>query len=171
MDKFEPKETGLKRTVWLFEREILANLEKTDLKDHHKVLSFNIFSMEYELNPEFENGRADAIVMRDTANHWLKMWFVAFQTCASEKMQSRQAEINQLQSQINEIAEVGLSQEGVIREKDKRIEELEKKLLNLASMYSTKAAEFNIKDEQKLATVCNEISQILEKALRGEHEA
>ncbi|MBJ8421890.1 hypothetical protein I6M74_08250 [Acinetobacter bereziniae] len=59
----------------------------------------------------------------------------------------------------------------VINDKDKRIKELEKKLLNLASMYSTKAAEFNIKDEQKLATVCNEISQILEKALRGEHEA
>ncbi|MBJ8474364.1 hypothetical protein [Acinetobacter bereziniae] len=58
-----------------------------------------------------------------------------------------------------------------LEEKDKRIKELEKKILNLASMYSTKAAEFNIKDEQKLATVCNEISQILEKALRGEHEA
>lgn len=96
MEKFEPKETGLKRTVWLFEHEILVNLEKTDLKDHHKVLTFNIFSMEYELNPEFDNGRADAIVMRDTANHWLKMWFVAFQTCASEKMQSRQAEVDEL---------------------------------------------------------------------------
>ncbi|MFH7353057.1 hypothetical protein L1A70_14685 [Acinetobacter bereziniae] len=135
MDKFEPKETGLKRTVWLFEREILANLEKTDLKDHHKVLSFNIFSMEYELNPELENGRADAIVMRDTANHWLKMWFVAFQTCASEKMQSRQAEINKLQLQINEMAEVGLSQESAIREKDKRIEELESALKYLRDSF------------------------------------
>lgn len=102
MDKFEPKETGLKRTLWLFEREILVNLEKTDLKDHHKVLSFNIFSMEYELNPEFDNGRADAIVMRDTANHWLKMWFVAFQTCASEKMQSRQAEVDEKDKRIEE---------------------------------------------------------------------
>lgn len=33
----------------------------------------------------------------------------------------KQAEINQLQSQINEMAEVGLNQESAIREKDKRI--------------------------------------------------
>lgn len=57
-----------------------------------------------------------------------------------------------------------------INDKDKRIAELENKLLNLASMYSTKAAEFNIKDEQELATVCNQISQGLDEALRGEHE-
>lgn len=170
MDKFEPKETGLKRTVWLFEREILANLEKTDLKDHHKVLSFNIFSMEYELNPEFDNGRADAIVMRDTANHWLKMWFVAFQTCASEKMQSRQAEINQLQSQINEMAEVGLSQGSAIREKDKGIESA---LSELESLHNTKWAEWKEQADmhsQGEANAYEHAMQILEKALRGEHE-
>lgn len=170
MDKFEPKETGLKRTLWLFEREILVNLEKTDLKDHHKVLSFNIFSMEYELNPEFDNGRADAIVMRDTANHWLKMWFVAFQTCASEKMQSRQAEINQLQSQINEMAEVGLSQESVIRGKDKRIESA---LSELESLHNKKWAEWKEQADmhsQGEANAYEHAMQILEKVLRGEHE-
>ncbi|MDQ8953183.1 hypothetical protein RFH42_09450 [Acinetobacter rudis] len=57
--KKEPNKTGLKRTVWLFEREILEKLEKTNLKDHHKVLKFNLFSMEYELKPKFDNGRAD----------------------------------------------------------------------------------------------------------------
>lgn len=36
-------------------------------------------------------------------------------------LKAKQAEINQLQSQINEMAEVGLSQESAIREKDKRI--------------------------------------------------
>ncbi|WP_139851343.1 hypothetical protein [Acinetobacter pullicarnis] len=87
--KKEPKKTGLKRTVWLFEREILENLEKTNLSDHHKVLKFNIFSMEYELKPKFDNGRADAIIMRNTANHWLKMWFVAFQACTSEHMKTK----------------------------------------------------------------------------------
>lgn len=161
MDKFEPKETGLKRTVWLFEREILVNLEKTDLKDHHKVLTFNIFKMEYELKPKFDNGRADAIVMRNTANHWLKMWFVAFQTCASEKIRSRQAEINQLQSQINEMAEVGLSQESVIREKDKQIEAVNlilTELKNSKYMHSANKSYNSILIEK------------LEKALRGEHE-
>lgn len=85
----EPKEIGLQRTVWLFEREILEKLEKTDLKDHHKVLEFNIFSMEYELKPKFDNGRADAIVMRDTANHWLKIWFSAFIACTADINQSK----------------------------------------------------------------------------------
>jgi len=86
VSKSEPKETGLKRTVWLFEREVLEKLEKTNLQDHHKVLKFNIFAMQYELRPKFNNGRADAIVMRDTANHWLKMWFIAFQTFTGEHL-------------------------------------------------------------------------------------
>ncbi|ENV98169.1 hypothetical protein F938_01228 [Acinetobacter bereziniae LMG 1003 = CIP 70.12] len=146
MDKFEPKETGLKRTLWLFEREILVNLEKTDLKDHHKVLSFNIFSMEYELNPEFDNGRADAIVMRDTANHWLKMWFVAFQTCASEKMQSRQAEVE---------------------EKDKKLKAVEQVLIELKESM-TNFKEMDLYDKGvRVVTDC--IIRDLEKALRGEH--
>lgn len=37
-------------------------------------------------------------------------------------LKAKQTEINQLQSQINEMAEVGLSQESAIREKDKRVE-------------------------------------------------
>lgn len=82
--KKEPKKTGLKRTVCLFEREILEMCEKTNLKDHHKVLKFNCFSMKYEIKPKFNNGRADAILMRDTANHWLKIWFVAFAACTAD---------------------------------------------------------------------------------------
>ena len=128
MDKFEPKETGLKRTVWLFEREILVNLEKTDLKDHYKVLSFNIFSMEYELNPEFDNGRADAIVMRDKANHWLKMWFVAFQTCASEKIQSRQSEFDAMTEALLNQTQLLAKQKVEVDEKGKRVKSLEKQL-------------------------------------------
>lgn len=89
MIKPEPKETGLQRTVWLFEREILEKLENTDLEDHHTVLKFNLFSMEYEIKPKFNNGRADAIVMRNTVNHWLKMWFIAFQTCTGEHLKAK----------------------------------------------------------------------------------
>lgn len=84
MSKKEPKEIGLKRTVWLFEREVLERLENTNLDDHHKVLKFNCFSMKYEIKPKFNNGRADAILMRDTANHWLKIWFVAFAACTAD---------------------------------------------------------------------------------------
>ena len=84
MIKPEPKETGLERTVWLFEREVLERLEKTNLEDHHKVLEFNQFSMEYEIRPKFNNGRADAVVMRNTANHWFKIWFAAFAACTAD---------------------------------------------------------------------------------------
>lgn len=68
--------------------------------------------------------------------------------------QSRQVEVEQLQSQINEMAEVGLSQEGVIREKDKRIEEA----LAIVERFRDKRYPFNV--------FCNP----MEKALRGEHE-
>lgn len=80
----EPKEIGLKRTVWLFERDILEKLEQTNLKEHHKVLEFNIFSMKYEIKPPFNNGRADAITMRNTANDWFKIWFAAFAACTAD---------------------------------------------------------------------------------------
>lgn len=72
--------------------------------------------------------------------------------------QSRQAEINQLQSQINEMAEVGLSQESAIREKDKRIE---------AALYALKG----LKAENDLWG-CDQVEaqiDVLEKALRGGH--
>lgn len=84
MSKKEPKEIGLKRTVWLFEREVLERLENTNLDDHHKVLEFNLFSMKYEIKPKFNNGRADAITMRNTANHWFKIWFAAYAACTTD---------------------------------------------------------------------------------------
>lgn len=85
----EPKETGLERTVWLFEQEVLKKLENTNLDDHHKVLKFNLFSMEYEINPKFNNGRADAITMRNTANHWFKIWSLAFAACTADIRESK----------------------------------------------------------------------------------
>ena len=84
MSKKEPKEIGLKRTVWLFEREVLERLENTNLDDHHKVLEFNLFSMKYEIKPKFNNGRADAIAMRNTANHWFNIWFAAYAACTAD---------------------------------------------------------------------------------------
>ena len=84
MSKKEPKEIGLKRTAWLFEREVLERLENKNLDDHHKVLEFNLFSMKYEIKPKFNNGRADAITMRNTANHWLKIWFAAYAACTAD---------------------------------------------------------------------------------------
>lgn len=84
--------------------------------------------------------------------------------------QSRQAEINQLQSQINEMAEVGLSQESAIREKDKRIE---KALSELESLHNKKWAEWKEQADmhsQGEANAYEHAMQILERALRGEHE-
>lgn len=84
--------------------------------------------------------------------------------------QSRQAEINQLQSQINEMAEVGLNQESVIREKDKRIESA---LSELESLHNTKWAEWKEQADmhsQGEANAYEHAMQILERALRGEHE-
>lgn len=89
MSKKEPKEIGLKRTVWLFEREVLERLENTNLDDHHKVLEFNLFSMKYEIKPKFNNDRADAIAMRNTANHWFKIWFAAYAACTADLKQAR----------------------------------------------------------------------------------
>lgn len=51
--------------------------------------------------------------------------------------QSRQAEVDQLQSQINEMAEVGLSQESAIREKDKRIERATAKWISIVTILTT----------------------------------
>lgn len=83
--------------------------------------------------------------------------------------QSRQAEINQLQSQINEMAEVGLNQESVIREKDKRIESA---LSELESLHNKKWAEWKEQADmhsQGEANAYEHAMQILEKTLRGEH--
>ncbi|WP_121774935.1 hypothetical protein [Acinetobacter bereziniae] len=84
--------------------------------------------------------------------------------------QSRQAEVNQLQSQINEMAEVGLSQGSAIREKDKGIESA---LSELESLHNTKWAEWKEQADmhsQGEANAYEHAMQILEKALRGEHE-
>ncbi|MCV2444768.1 hypothetical protein ACG907_02730 [Acinetobacter bereziniae] len=83
--------------------------------------------------------------------------------------QSRQAEINQLQSQINEMAEVGLSQENVIKEKDKGIESA---LSELESLHNKKWAEWKEQADmhsQGEANAYEHAMQILEKTLRGEH--
>lgn len=83
--------------------------------------------------------------------------------------QSRQAEINKLQSQINEMAEVGLSQESVIREKDKRIESA---LSELESLHNKKWAEWKEQADmhsQGEANAYEHAMQILEKTLRGEY--
>lgn len=83
--------------------------------------------------------------------------------------QSRQAEINQLQSQINEMAGVGLSQESVIKEKDKGIESA---LSELESLHNKKWAEWKEQADmhsQGEANAYEHAMQILEKTLRGEH--
>lgn len=82
----EPKEKGLARTVWLFEKEVLEHYFKTNLNDHHAVLSFDVFAMEYIINPKFNNGRADAIYLCQEANKLIKIWFIAFQTCTGEHL-------------------------------------------------------------------------------------
>lgn len=89
--------------------------------------------------------------------------------------QSRQAEINQLQSQINEMAEVGLSQESVIRGKDKRIEELTHLATELAEYTSYAEIVGAIShNRQPIREFCDKIfdfnRKIEEEALRGEHE-
>ncbi|MFW1853550.1 hypothetical protein ACG9XR_23695, partial [Acinetobacter guillouiae] len=101
--------------------------------------------------------------------------------------------VDQLQSQINEMAEVGLSQESAIREKDKRIEELERscisyknqrddnaqKLMVKSVHYSSIQEELaKLKDRLELAhhlatlSTWSSLKQLRKvvKALRGEHE-
>lgn len=90
-----------------------------------------------------------------------------------EMAQSQQTEINQLQSQINEMAEVGLSQESAIREKDKRIKELESRLKAVHALAQMRSAVINadrwvtLRPHIKNAIKCLDRK---EKALRGEHE-
>lgn len=74
--------------------------------------------------------------------------------CFLKGQQSRQTEVDQLQSQINEMAEVGLSQESAIREKDKRINQA----LNFINNW------WHPDLDQKLFV------EALGRALRGEHE-
>lgn len=78
-----------------------------------------------------------------------------------EVWQSRQPEVDQLQSQINEMAEVGLSQESVIREKDKRIEELQAKV---------DAVEHVLGCAMIAPKEVFQYADRIGRALRGEHE-
>lgn len=82
--------------------------------------------------------------------------------------QSRQAEVDQLQSQINEMAEVGLSQESVIREKNKRIEELESQIKN--QIETLKCASKSWVYTEREQNIMLSQADDLDKALRGEHE-
>lgn len=82
---------------------------------------------------------------------------------AWEGWQSRQAEVEELSSQINEMAEVGLSQESVIREKDKRIE-------TLITTWRNQTKELCNVDDKHVREALLSCADELE-ALRGEHEA
>lgn len=55
----------------------------------------------------------------------------------TQLLAKQKAEINQLQSQINEMAEVGLGQEGALREKDKRIERATAKWISIVTILTT----------------------------------
>lgn len=74
----------------------------------------------------------------------------------------KQAEINQLQSQINEMAEVGLSQESALREKDKRIEQLQAKV---------DAVEHVLGCAMIAPKEVFQYADRIGRALRGEHES
>lgn len=90
--------------------------------------------------------------------------------------QSRQAEINQLQSQINEMAEVGLSQESVIKEKDKRIEEYKMISESIEDMYllerkKVEAVEHVLGCAMIAPKEVFQYADRIGRALRGEHES
>lgn len=122
---------------------------------------------DYEvLKPHFDNNEQYFGSRYNEGSLYERDWFV-WEAC----WQSRQAEINQLQSQINEMAEVGLSQESAIREKDKRIESA---LSELESLHNKKWAEWKEQADmhsQGEANAYEYAMQILEKVLGGEHEA
>lgn len=119
---------------------------------HDGYVTYNPITGMYESNDD------DYECVADWLNGALSVW------------QSRQAEVDQLQSQINEMAEVGLSQESAIREKDKRIESA---LSELESLHNKKWAEWKEQADmhsQGEANAYEHAMQILEKVLRGEHE-
>ncbi|WP_288496943.1 hypothetical protein [uncultured Acinetobacter sp.] len=91
---------------------------------------------------------------------------------AWEAWQSRQTEINQLQSQINEMAEVGLSQGSELNKKDEHAHNLYYENANLQTLVEEK--------DKRIETVLNlleyptaewsETVFLAIKALRGEYE-
>ncbi|MFW1765892.1 hypothetical protein ACG9X2_10575 [Acinetobacter bereziniae] len=86
---------------------------------HDGYVTYNPITGMYESNDD------DYECVADWLNGALSVW------------QSRQAEVDQLQSQINEMAEVGLSQESAIREKDKRIERATAKWISIVTILTT----------------------------------
>ncbi|WP_287906540.1 hypothetical protein [Acinetobacter sp.] len=93
-----------------------------------------------------------------------------------EMAQSRQAEVDQLQSQINEIAEVGLGQEIEINNKDEHAHNLyyENANLQLLVEEKDKRIEAALVIVTKMAKATNSTAMWaydLDKALRGEHES
>lgn len=89
--------------------------------------------------------------------------------------QSRQAEVDQLQSQINEMAEVGLSQESELNKKDEHAHNLYYENANLQMLVEEKdkRIESALAIVSRMAKATNSTAMWaydLEKALRGEHE-
>lgn len=110
-----------------------------------------------ELHPD------DKCTMMKNGNYsgWIKQahWWM---------WQSQQAEINRLQSQINEMAEVGLGQESALMEKGKRIEELESRIKN--QIETLKCASKSWVYTEREQNIMLSQADDLEKALRGDHE-
>ena len=119
---------------------------------------------DYEvLKPHFDNNEQYFGSRYNEGSLYERDWFV-WEAC----WQSRQTEINQLQTQINEMAEVGLNQESVIREKDKKLKAVEQILIELKESM-TNFKEMDLYDKGvRVVTDC--IIRDLEKALRGEHD-
>ena len=130
-------------------------------------------------------------VLDERTKEWLEA--IKLGTYFQEAAKPLKDKVDQLQSQINEMAEVGLSQESAIREKDKRIEELERscisyknqrddnaqKLMVKSVHYSSIQEELaKLKDRLELAhhlatlSTWSSLKQLRKvvKALRGEHE-
>lgn len=109
----------------------------------------------------WQSRQAEIDQLKEVLDERTKEWLEAIKlgTYFQDAAKPLKDEVDQLQSQINEMAEVGLSQESAIREKDKRIE---------SALYVLKG----LKAENDLWG-CDQVEvqiEILEKALRGEHE-
>lgn len=124
----------------------------------------------------FEAGQQSRQTELDQLNEVLdertKEWLEAIKlgTYFQEAAKPLKDKVDQLQSQINEMAEVGLSQESVIREKDKRIEE---------ALFQMRQQALSLKEDcdgyKDPVGICQSEGidwcvRFLEKILRGEHD-
>lgn len=73
---------GIDLTIYLFEKDVLEDIEKMNLEEVKEVLTFNCFIFQYQINKKFDNGRADVILMCEHINYLLKIWFKAFSSYA-----------------------------------------------------------------------------------------